>query len=205
MCAICSLACAQAYIEKTNNRQKREYPIIPCFDYKSRWKRSKRKRGYPADERRCTSRSSSRHRTSRYSLVTRVRRAAVLFRALRRCQIIPAGLCHVHAGLRVRYIRGTYRPRRCRIRWSAIRCSSRLNRGATKMQFQRFRRATAKSRCNVTKMCTGVLRIPPRFNGVSISPGFAISDTNLYDLRAYQMNYVKCNGKLRFAKRIFLY
>jgi len=102
-------------------------------------------------ERRCTSRSSSRHRTSRYSLITRVRRAAVLFRALRRCQIIPAGLCHVHAGLRVR----TCPCRRYRIHWLAIRCSSQLNRGTAKMQFQRFRRATTKSRCNVTKMCTG--------------------------------------------------
>lgn len=30
--------------------------------------------------------------------VTRVRRTPVLFRILHRCQIIAAGLCHVHAG-----------------------------------------------------------------------------------------------------------
>jgi len=78
-------------------------------------------------------------------LVTRVRRAVVLFRALRRCQIIPAGLCHVHAGY----------ARTCRTRWLAIRCPSRLTRGTAQMQFQRFRRAAAKSRCNVTKMCAG--------------------------------------------------
>jgi len=48
---------------KQENRQKREYPIILCFDYKSRWKRSKRKRGYPAN---VGARHAVRHVTARH-------------------------------------------------------------------------------------------------------------------------------------------
>lgn len=52
---------------------------------------------------------------------------------------------------------------------------------AAQMQFQRFRRATAKSRCsNVTKIYTGLFKFN-LFNGISIPRGFAILDANLHD------------------------
>lgn len=53
------------------------------------------------------------------------------------------------------------------------------------MQFQRFRRTTAKSRkrsCSVTKMHTGLFKFN-LFNGIAIPRGFAILDANLHDLR----------------------
>lgn len=88
-------------------------------------------------------------------LVTRVsRRAAVLFRALRRCQIIPAGLCHVHAGCAC--IR-TYVPHTLSLpaeSRSGANAISTIQTGRCEVTLQRHKNAHRA--------------LPPCFNGVSI-------------------------------------
>lgn len=138
------------------------------------------------DERRCTSRSSSRHRTSRYSSS---RESGVRWYCFALC--VDVRLYRQDSVMFTLAAR-TY-VYTCHIRWLAIRCPSRLNRGAAQMQFQRFRRATVKSRCdgNVTKMCTGPFESRRVLTAFPFCEAPAISDANSHGLPARRMNYAK--------------
>lgn len=72
---------------------------------------------------------------------------------------------------------------RIHVRTYRIRCPSWLDRRAAQMQFQRFRRATAKSRAAATSQkCTSGPSNTAVFNGVSILRDFTVSNVNLHDL-----------------------
>lgn len=130
------------------------------------------------DERRCTSRSSSRHRTSRYSRHANTACGGIVSRFASMSDYTGRTLScsrwlRVHTYIYIYTLAGNTLSLPAESR-SGVNAISTIQTGHRKVTLQRQRHK------NVHR----ALRIPPCFNGVSILPGSAISDANLHGLPA---------------------
>lgn len=114
-------------------------------------------------------RRALRHVTSRQVTIAHVSRKSSVWRyCFALCvdaRLYQPGLCYVRTGLHV----CTYVC--CCIQRSTTHVVPFRWIGAAQMQFQRFRWATSKSRCSVTKMYIGLFKFN-LFNGISIPARF---------------------------------